>query len=73
LIWLFIAIIAPLPFDCGSTQIRIAFVTAESGGLGQGSERLHLSQPAASRQHALEQELGVPLFQLIGRRLQLNH
>lgn len=50
------------------------FVTmADSGGLGLASARLHLSQPAASRQiHALESELGIALFKRIGRRLQLT-
>ena len=53
--------------------MRTFVATAETGVLGRASARLHLSQPAASRQiHALEQELGVPLFQLIGRRLQLT-
>ncbi len=47
--------------------------TAEAGGLGRASSRLHLSQPAASRQlHALEAELGVPLFHRSGRSLQLT-
>jgi len=54
-------------------SLRTFVVTAETGGLGRASAQLHLSQPAASRQiHALEQELGVSLFQLIGRRLQLT-
>ena len=35
--------------------------------------RLNLSQPAVSRQiHALESDLGVPLFDRIGRRVQLT-
>jgi LysR family transcriptional regulator, cyn operon transcriptional activator len=54
-------------------SLRTFVATADAGGLGRASAQLHLSQPAASRQiHALEQELGVPLFQLIGRRLQLT-
>jgi DNA-binding transcriptional LysR family regulator len=45
----------------------------ESGGLGRACARLNLSQPAASRQiHALEATLGVPLFQRVGRQLQLT-
>lgn len=39
----------------------------------QQTSRLHLSQPAASRQlQALESETGIPLFQRVGRRLQLT-
>jgi LysR family transcriptional regulator, cyn operon transcriptional activator len=54
-------------------SLRTFVATAESGGLGRASERLHLSQPAASRQiDALEAEFGVPLFQRVGRRLQLT-
>lgn len=53
--------------------LRTFVVTAEAGGLGRASAQLHLSQPAASRQiQALEAELGVPLFQRVGRRLQLT-
>jgi len=54
-------------------SLRTFVATAESGGLGRASERLHVSQPAASRQiDALEAEFGVPLFQRVGRRLQLT-
>jgi LysR family transcriptional regulator, cyn operon transcriptional activator len=54
-------------------SLRTFVATADSGGLGRASERLHVSQPAASRQiDALEAEFGVPLFQRIGRRLQLT-
>jgi len=43
------------------------------GVLGQASSRLNLSQPAASRQiHALEAELGLTLFEHVGRGLQLT-
>ena len=53
--------------------LRMFVATAEAGGLGRASSRLHLSQPAASRQlHALEAELGVTLFHRSGRRLQLT-
>lgn len=54
-------------------SLRTFVATADSGGLGRASERLHLSQPAASRQiDALEAEFGVTLFQRVGRRLQLT-
>lgn len=53
--------------------LRTFVTTAEHGGLGRASERLHLSQPAASRQiRALETELGVALFQRDGRSLRLS-
>lgn len=53
--------------------LRMFVTTAEAGGLGRASSRLHLSQPAASRQlHALEGELEIPLFQRDGRKLQLT-
>jgi LysR family transcriptional regulator, cyn operon transcriptional activator len=53
--------------------LRTFVTTADSGGLGRASERLHLSQPAASRQiRALEAELGIALFQRDGRGLRLT-
>ena len=53
--------------------LRTFVATVDCGGLGRACARLNLSQPAASRQiHALEDELGVVLFQQIGRRLQLT-
>src|SRR5437763_16794640 len=53
--------------------LRTFVATADSGGLVRASERLHVSQPAASRQiDPLEDEFGVPLFQRAGRRLQLT-
>jgi LysR family cyn operon transcriptional activator len=54
-------------------SLRTFVATADCGGLGRASERLNLSQPAASRQiDALEAEFGVQLFQRVGRRLQLT-
>jgi LysR family transcriptional regulator, cyn operon transcriptional activator len=53
--------------------LRTFVVTAEMGGLGRACAVLNLSQPAASRQiHALEVELGVVLFEHVGRGLRLT-
>ena len=53
--------------------LRTFVATADAGGLGRASARLHVSQPAASRQiRALEDELGVALFQRDGRGLRLT-
>ena len=51
-----------------------AFVTiVEAGGFLRAAGRVNLSQPALSRQiHALETELGVRLFDRIGRRVRLT-
>ena len=51
-----------------------AFATiVDVGGFARAAMRLNLSQPALSRQiHALEADLGVALFDRIGRRVQLT-
>jgi len=54
-------------------QLRSFVTIADAGGLARAEGRLHLSPPAASRQiQALEAELGVPLFDRLGRRMQLT-
>jgi LysR family cyn operon transcriptional activator len=54
-------------------HLRTFVLIADSGGIAQASDRLHLSSPAASRQIlALENEFRVKLFDRIGRRLQLT-
>jgi len=53
--------------------LRTFVTSVEMGGLGRACARLNLSQPAASRQiQALEAELGLALFERVGRRLQLT-
>ena len=51
-----------------------AFVTiVELGGYARAATKVHLSQPALSRQvHSLETELGVRLFERVGRRARLT-
>ncbi|HEX2438873.1 MAG TPA: LysR family transcriptional regulator [Methylomirabilota bacterium] len=51
-----------------------AFVAiVDAGGFARAAARLHLSQPALSRQvHALESELDLRLFDRRGRRVQLT-
>jgi len=54
-------------------HLRTFVVVADAGGVHRAAARLHLSQPAVSRHiQALESELGVPLFDRIGRRVQLT-
>jgi LysR family cyn operon transcriptional activator len=54
-------------------QLQTLITVADAGGFAHAAGQLHLSQPAASRQiQALEAELGVLLFDRIGRRLQLT-
>ncbi|PWI58050.1 LysR family transcriptional regulator [Sulfoacidibacillus thermotolerans] len=46
---------------------------ALTGNLTQVAQRLHISQPAVSMQlHRLEEEVGVPLFALLGRQMTLT-
>jgi LysR family cyn operon transcriptional activator len=54
-------------------HLRTFVTVADAGGFARASGRLNLTQPAASRQiFALEEELGVALFDRIGRRIQLT-
>jgi LysR family transcriptional regulator, cyn operon transcriptional activator len=54
-------------------HLRAFAAIVDTGGVARAAARLHLSQPALSRQiQALEAGLGVPLFDRIGRRVQLT-
>jgi len=54
-------------------QIRYLATVAEEGNVSRAAVRLHISQPALSRQiHALEQRLGVTLVERHGRGIRLT-
>ena len=54
-------------------QLRCFQAVAQTQKLTQVAERMHISQPAFSaRLSKLEKELGVQLFDRVGRRIQLN-
>lgn len=54
-------------------HLRTFVTIADAGGIARAGARLNLSQPAASRQIlALEADLGVPLFDRVGRRFRLT-
>ena len=54
-------------------QLQTFVLIAETGGFALAEKRLSVSQPGSSRQIlALEAELGVPLFDRIGRRIKLT-
>lgn len=54
-------------------HLHYFWVVAKSGGIGRASERLHLTPQTISGQiSSFEDMLGYPLFNRIGRRLELN-
>jgi LysR family cyn operon transcriptional activator len=55
------------------SHLRAFATIADIGGFARAAARLNVSQPALSRQiHALEADLGVPLFDRVGRGVQLT-
>ena len=54
-------------------HLRTFIAIVDAGGVARAANRLHMTQPTASRQvEALETEFGVPLFDRIGRRVRLT-
>ena len=60
-------------FPVELSELRTLVVLSELGKLSLAAEHLHLSPPAIHKQlKKLEEELGVPLYEKTGRRLQLT-
>jgi DNA-binding transcriptional LysR family regulator len=58
----------------GTYQLQVFVAVVEEGSFTAAARRLHLTQPAVSRQVRLLQEhLGVRLFQRVGRRMVPTH
>src|SRR5256885_3405188 len=54
-------------------QLRHLRSVSQTGSFSRSAEAMHLTQPALSRSvRALEQELGIPLFDRIGRHSELT-
>ncbi|MEO7716980.1 MAG: LysR family transcriptional regulator [Capsulimonas sp.] len=54
-------------------HLAIFHAVAQEGGIGRGAERLHISQPAVSKQlQELERSLGTPLFDRLPRGVRLT-
>ncbi|WP_329957930.1 LysR family transcriptional regulator [Microbulbifer celer] len=54
--------------------LKAFLAISEQGSVSEAAEQLHLTQPAVSKRLAsLEQQLGTPLFDRIGRKLQLTN
>ena len=55
-------------------QLRYFLEVARLGNMTKAAEKLHIAQPALSQSiKRLEQDLGAPVFQRNGKRIQLNH
>jgi LysR family transcriptional regulator, low CO2-responsive transcriptional regulator len=55
-------------------QLRLFLAVAEHGSFTRAAQAVHLSQPAVSIQvKRLEEQVGLPLFEQIGKRIYLTH
>jgi DNA-binding transcriptional LysR family regulator len=62
-----------LEFDMDLANLSAFIAIAEAGSFSEAAERLHLTQPAVSKRIAgLEQQLGVRLFDRLGREVSLT-
>ncbi|MEJ2560656.1 MAG: LysR family transcriptional regulator [Anaerolineae bacterium] len=54
-------------------EMNVFLVAAETENFSEAARQLHMTQPAVSMQiQALEQRLGIPLFERSGRRIRLS-
>lgn len=54
-------------------QLRYFLMVAKTGHMTSAAQKLNITQPVLSKSiRHLEDELGVPLFDRVGRRIQLN-
>jgi DNA-binding transcriptional LysR family regulator len=54
-------------------QLRHLIALAQTGSFSKAAEAVFLTQPALSRSvRALEDEFGAPLFDRVGRRIELT-
>lgn len=60
-------------YSVDTQNLRAFILIAQAGSFSEAAERLHLTQPAVSKRIAqLEEQLGTPLFDRIGRTVNLT-
>lgn len=54
-------------------QLEILVAVADTGGVANAAEQLHLTQPSASMQlKKITESIGMPLYEQVGRRIELT-